>query len=342
MRHTSDVKSYDIDMQEDVAEQMVSILKSKEEAPVLKKFLHSVKADLLEDAGGISEATLNAITSLTGHGIIAASRNPYLDEIGKIWSKLGLMTTARAVALNHAYDMSQMTGDLFGCTTAAFHNPTHGMIHCRTLDWPIRSLGKATRIFRFKGKGHEYVTVGMLGFSGALSGMVPGGYSVTINWAPPSGLNLRGISPTFLLREVLETCATYDEAVKKIVSTETLTGAFIMVCGVERGQACVIERTPHAAVVRLPHGVLVHGNHFQVPEFRKLNKATGDEWAQELYEGSRERCANLLSSVKDVKDSDDLDEIVTCLDVDEVLNEDSQQQMLFCPASGEVIVWRKY
>lgn len=45
-----------------------------------------------------------------------------------------------------------------------------------------------------------------------LSGMVPGGYSATIDYAPPTFMPGFDFGPLFLLRHVFETCDTYDDA----------------------------------------------------------------------------------------------------------------------------------
>ncbi len=47
--------------------------------------------------------------------------------------------------------------------------------------------------------------------------------------------------PALLLRDVLETCDSFDTAVVRLTSTPLSTSAFFTVCGVEKDQACVID-----------------------------------------------------------------------------------------------------
>lgn len=74
---------------------------------------------------------------------------------------------------------------ILGCTAGIHYFRGHGMVHARSMDWPLKSCGAATRIFEFKKGRRRFVSVGMTGMVGVLSGMVPGAYSVTINWAEP-------------------------------------------------------------------------------------------------------------------------------------------------------------
>src|SRR5262249_12809096 len=140
----------------------------------------------------------------------------------------------------------------------------------------------ATRLFRFRKGSREFVAVGVPGQVSVLSGMLPHAYSVTINWAPPVSLPSFEFGPAFLLRDTLETCDTYDAAVRVLEQTKLSTSVFYTVCGTEQGQACVIERTQSAAVVRpVTERGLVQANHHVAQRFAKNNaklpEPDGDE-----------------------------------------------------------------
>src|SRR5262249_31060972 len=139
---------------------------------------------------------------------------------------------------------------LFGCTAGVRWADGVGMVHVRTLDWPLPAMGEATRLFRFRRGAREFVSVGVPGQVSVLSGMVPGPYSVTINWAPPAAPPSFELGPASLLRNTLEGCDGYEAAVEALRRTPLSTSVFFTVCGTERGQACVIERSQRAAVVR--------------------------------------------------------------------------------------------
>src|SRR5271163_3036200 len=100
------------------------------------------------------------------------------------------------------------------------------MIHVRNLDWPLATMGAATRVFRFRRGAREFVSVGVPGHVGVLSGMLPNAYSVTINWAPPAGFPTFDFGPACLLRDTLETCDDYESAVATLTQTRLSTSVF--------------------------------------------------------------------------------------------------------------------
>src|SRR5579871_4664320 len=146
--------------------------------------------------------------------------------------------------LNCAYELSHLrVPKLFGCTAGVRWFDGLGMVHVRNLDWPLPTMAAATRLFRFRKGNREFVSVGVPGQVSVLSGMLPGAYSVTINWAPPTSMPTFQFGPAFLLRHTLENCDSYAAAVQTLQRTPLSTSVFYTVCGAERDQACVIERT---------------------------------------------------------------------------------------------------
>ena len=185
----------------------------------------------------------------------------YRKEI-RAWAEATGQSVGTVTLLNCAYELSHFPPKLFGCTAGAAWVEGLGMLHARALDWPLKAMGCSTRLFRFHRAGREFVVVGVPGMVGVLSGMVPGAYSVTINWAPPVGIPSFHFGPCFHLRRVLETCDTYDAAVEKLRRTHLSTSVFFTVCGTARGQACVIERSARSAVVRtLVEPAIAQANH---------------------------------------------------------------------------------
>ena len=187
--------------------------------------------------------------------------------------------------LNCAYELSHLRWPkLFGCTAGVRWIEGLGMVHVRNLDWPLATMGAATRLFRFRRGAREFVSVGVPGHVGVLSGMLPQAYSVTINWAPPASFPSFDFGPAFLLRDTLETCDSYDAAVQVLTQTRLSTSVFFTVCGTEKDQACVIERTQREAAVRsMPGPALVQANHHVAGQFVKNN-----EDLREVEEGEEE------------------------------------------------------
>lgn len=252
----------------------------------------------------------------------------YLKEM-RAWGDAFGLSQGEVVALNCVYELVSK------CTAGVVDSRRYGPVHVRTLDWPLEQIGPATRIFNFENGPHPYTVVGVLGHVGAFSGMVPGAYSVTINYAPPSGRSLR-TGPSFLLRHALEHCATYDDVVEYLATAPLAASVFYVVCGTKKGQACCIERTRNNVRIRLKSaGPLVQANHYHADAFVHHNDA---------FDGlafSEEREFSLRASLTAMQRSADLYDIASCLDYEPVLNHTTRQQVLFHPAEGDVHVWRE-
>jgi predicted choloylglycine hydrolase len=265
----------------------------------------------------------------------------YQDEIAA-WSDGLSVTLGTATMLNCAYELSHLRWPkLFGCTAGVRFIEGIGMVHVRTLDWPLPSIADATRLFQFRRGSREFVVVGACGHVGVLSGMLPGAYSVTINWAPPAGFPTFDFGPTFLLRDTLEKCDTFDAVVKTLCDTRLSTSVFFTICGAEKGQACVIERTQREAMVRhLTNGVVAQANHHVAQKFVNNNKNLA-EVEEESFEGDSVCRIDSLAQALKQSASCSFDELAELLNRPPVLNQYTCQQMIFCPATGTVRVWPK-
>jgi hypothetical protein len=269
----------------------------------------------------------------------------YRGEIAA-WAEAIDVSLGTATILNCAYELSHLRWPkLFGCTAGVRWVDGLGMVHVRTLDWPLAAMGAATRLFRFRRGLREFVSVGVPGQVGVLSGMLPEVYSVTINWAPPVAFPTFDFGPAFLLRDTLETCDSYDAAVRTLRETRLSTSVFFTVCGTAQDQACVIERTQQQAVVRpMPGPVLVQANHHVAGRFHKNNEdlleGSQDEDVFSLA-GSSKRADTLGRALTEIHLPCTLDKVANVLNMETVLNQDTCQQMVFVPSSGEMKVWRR-
>jgi hypothetical protein len=243
--------------------------------------------------------------------------------------------------LNCAYELSHLRlPKLFGCTTGVRWVESLGMVHLRTLDWPLPRMGEATRLFRFRQGAREFVSVGVPGQVSVLSGMLPGAYSVTINWAPPASMPTFEFGPAFLLRHTLENCDGYSAAVEKLRRTTLSTSVFFTVCGTEPGQACVIERTQQKAAVREMAGpALAQANHHVAARFVRNNDVLPEVEVEGFHEDSGLRAESLCRALTELGRSPTLDDLTRTLNVPPVFNQYTVQQMMFVPRTGEVRVW---
>jgi len=189
----------------------------------------------------------------------------------------------------------------------------------------------ATRLFTFHGDGgHEFTSVGVAGFVGVLSGMVPKGYSVAINQAPPSERPGFDFGAAFLVREVLETTSTYPAAVRKLSQTRLAAPVFFTVCGVKDGQACIIERLRGEYAVRRMNrdrDPLVVTNHHVVDDWDEFNDPDDQDTVERL-----ELAEKILS-----RPASSLAGMIKQLSKMPIYSSITTQRMAFNPKSGSVV-----
>ena len=273
----------------------------------------------------------------------------YVGEMEAIARAAGVTTGeialgSAAYELNHAGWWASATWHrVLGCTAGVRQLGSGGPIHVRTLDWELDGLGEGTRIFRFREGSREFVAVGVLGFVGVLSGMVPGEWSASINWAPPVGRPRFDWGPAFLLRETLEECNSYGSAVERLRTSPLAAGCFFVVCGAAPGQACVIERTQRAAAVRKLRGVaLVQANHHLAHRLRANNSVIEQDDGDGCFlDDSRTRAEVLESRLKALPAEASLRDVASVLHRPPVGNVDTQQAMVFQPSTGEMLLRRR-
>ena len=256
------------------------------------------------------------------------------------WADALGVSMRRMLLLQHLYEISHLRFRILpralGCTSGVRWFEDLGMVHVRTLDWPLPSIRGATRLFRFRSKARDFVTVGIAGFVGVLSGMVPGGYSATINWAPAErNPRWKSIGPAYLLRRVLETCDRFDDAVSMLAHTPLSTSVIYTVCGAARGQACVIERTQAAHSLRgiEESEALTATNHYLTPAVARGNRACRSDFIAD----STARWEEITTALHDLPRAESATRVGAVLD--RVENELTCHKMIFIPARGSVVVW---
>ena len=283
------------------------------------------------------------------HAAYRASRVRHLAEIYAWADALG-ESRAHVVMMQCMYELSHLDPVKVrptGCTAGVRFIEGLGMVHVRTLDWNMPDIGPATRVFEFHRGARKFYVVGLPGLIGALSGMVPGEFSVTLNWAPPASLPFFYLGPLFLIRDTLELCDSYADAVARLRDARLASSAFFTVCGARPGESCVIEHVKtrwlggHEVRVReIGGGVIAQSNHYQHPDFARFNPPLETSRSM-LMRTSRERAAKLATALERAPAASSLDDFVRCLREAPVENEETRQKMVFCPARGELRVWRE-
>lgn len=186
------------------------------------------------------------------------SQSPYLQEISAIAAEL---KRPGVWLLNGSYQ--------WGCTTLAREEAGVPWL-ARTLDWPFPGLGQHAEAIHMEGSGGDFFSVAWPGYVGVLTGMAPGRFAVAINQAPMwrrtrhpflrlfdmtanaihTWRSVRHIPPDQLLRQTLESCATFAAARAMLERTPVARPVIFTLVGCAAGEACVIERTEDGFLTR--------------------------------------------------------------------------------------------
>ncbi len=186
----------------------------------------------------------------------------YLEEIDFIASITNFSANEILIA-NLYYDILKF---YLGCTAFAV-NTGETVLHARNLDWHTENnlLSKHSKIFNFQRHGKTvFKTVGWLGFIGALSGTKPSKFSLTLNAVSSSDSPEIATPVSFLLRDVLDSSHSFEQAKTKLESTTIASDCLILLSGTQSHELVVIERTPKRFASRLPNnGYIVVTNDYK-------------------------------------------------------------------------------
>ena len=189
---------------------------------------------------------------------LTRSQSPYVGEIRQIVASLGF---PGVWFLNGSYQWS--------CTTLAREEDGAPWL-ARTLDWPFPGLGRHVEIARMRGPAGEFFSASWPGYVGALTAMAPGRFAAAINQAPlkrrttamrlrladiamnavRTYVKVRAIPPDQLLRQAMETCRDFGDALSVLERTPVARPVLFTLTGTMPGERCVIERTETTAHVR--------------------------------------------------------------------------------------------
>lgn len=155
---------------------------------------------------------------------------------------------------------------VLGCTAFAVDTP-NGPLHARNLDWWTENnmLSAYTLVTDYINDppGHRFSTVGWPGFIGALSGVAPGRFAITLNAVLSDEPSAFAESIAFLIRFVLEQATSFSEAVEILSTRPIATDCLLLVSGTQLGEMVVIERTPTQSALRTSdQGYLVVANDY--------------------------------------------------------------------------------
>ncbi|MFO1152513.1 MAG: hypothetical protein U1E42_02445 [Rhodospirillales bacterium] len=229
------------------------------------------------------------------------TNNPYRGEIFAIARRIA---RPGPTMLNMSFEWS--------CTSGVGPDREGGGSRLlRTLDWPTPGLGASVVVARQDSPAGPYYNITWPGFVGVLTAMAPGRFSVAINQPPMLSVSRSlyvdwvlgrralwrayGLPPAHLLRQVLESCRSYDEALVRLRDAPICTPVFYSLSGLEPKQGCVIERLENRAVVHpAPTSVSNHWRSINRPAHKR---GEGSEIRWRAMEEVRDGSANDFSWV---------------------------------------------
>lgn len=224
--------------------------------------------DLMDLATRRYPASLLAALDRVSRAWLVRWENSHLAEIDAVAQALG-RPGAYFFSVNYEW----------GCTCRVAPSPDRNSARLiRVLDWLTPGLGRNIVAARVSGApAGPYVTLTWPGYTGVLQAMAPGRFSAALNQAPMRqsagfyyldwAANKKRVwsmphpTPAHLLREVVETAASFAEARRMLSERPISTPTIFSLAGLEPGETAVIERQETEARIR--DGAQVAANHWE-------------------------------------------------------------------------------
>jgi hypothetical protein len=158
-----------------------------------------------------------------------------------------------------------------GCTALVAKDRSGGVILSHNLDFNLPQLFRESYITEDYMKGRPqplFSCSGIAGYIGVLMCVKAGKFSITINERSAGGsvkkviANLRKTYPltTWVMRDALTYDNSYEEAVKRINKTETVSGAYITIAGTKGDEGIILTRNSNETI----HQTTLKDNRFLV------------------------------------------------------------------------------
>jgi hypothetical protein len=247
------------------------------------------------------------------------------------------------ITANIAYDIAQV-----GCST--FVEPTpDGPLHARNLDWPFPGglLRKHLIVEQVhNARAGNYMAVTWPGLFGALTGIAPGRFSVTVNYVTHNKESSKaafvkraaqGYWPsTWVVRRALSDQPDFAAAVRYLKKVPVLSPVLFTVVGTRNTERVVIERSADLCAVRKPtaNGALLVTNHYVSSRFKASNVDLDDGDSRKRFDALNAVCGKSALGAKAAGAS-----ALKILSSSELLDPAStQHQVVMLPRDGEMVV----
>ncbi len=263
-----------------------------------------------------------AVLDMYAQNYLSAEHYSELESI----SKQMQMPITNVLVGNLYYDALKI---VLGCSAFAVANngnPVHG----RNLDWYSNNNDLSTHslVTRYINGENEYITVGWPGFTGCLSGMAIGKFSISLNAVSSNDPFSTEEPVVYLIRKTLEQANSFNQAVEWLKNTPIAADCLLLVCGIKSNEIAVIERTPTKGEIRTTkNGKIIVTNDY------KLIQSSYQSEFDQLVETScsrYERIEELLNN-KTIFTSKDVHNVLSDNDVRLGI---TMQQIYFNPKKG--------
>ena len=201
----------------------------------------------------------------------------------------------RVVFYHALHDITQTLehSPMLGCTALTASGPATKdghMLIGRNFDFegpPVFDRDKAVLLFKPQGK-LAFASVAWAGMIGVVTGLNVAGIYVSVNALRSEDKSSSGVPVELLLRQVLESAHTLDEAIDIIKQQPVLVPDLYLLADGKSGESAVIERSPTRAAVRRSkdsRDMLALANHALTPEFHGDKES--ERLRTELTSGAR-------------------------------------------------------
>lgn len=233
------------------------------------------------------------------------------------------------------------------CTSIVAQLANGTIVHARNQDYSLPGLSDITVQVDFARSGKVvYSGNTFAGYIGLPTAMRPGGWSVSCDsrfngqgWNLLANINTAkkgGKTIGILVREMLESASTFDEAVAALNSTSVIAPAYYIVAGAKAGEGAVVTRNRDSpdnshnneGIWRLTDNSTYPGT----GRWWRL-ETNWDHWLKDGLTDGRRVAANKMMGAMG-QDNADLASLFGLLSTKPVLASDTVYTSLMCPAQG--------
>ncbi len=165
-------------------------------------------------------------------------------------------------------------GDIHGCTCFAFHDENQ-IVLCRNSDM-YPELKKTSESVLYRANGKHILLGNSTSFVQLEDGINEHGLAVGMNFLLTRNYK-PGLNTGFVIRAILETCKTTEEAISFIKSVPLCSTQNIILAD-KTGDLAVVESSPTKIVVRRSKDYLISANHFVCEEMQGEHANPETNW----------------------------------------------------------------